>query len=224
MTSFLWLWFQCVCPLATPTVLLGFLLPWTWGISSRLLQKSAAAAPYLGEGYLLTVVPPDLEHGIAPLGPPAPAQPSLLGHGVAPPGHRPCPPAWVNSSWPPPLASGRGSSSWLWAPKSLPIVTAAYEIKRHLLFGKKVMINLDSIFKSRDITLPTKVRLVKSMVFQWSFMDVRVGLWRRLSAEELMLLNCGVGEYSWESLGLQGDPTSPFWRRSVLQFLWKEWC
>ena len=47
-------------------------------------------------------------------------------------------------------------------------------------------------------------------------MDVRVGLWRRLSAEELMLLNCGVGEDSWESLGLQGDPTCPFWRRSAL--------
>ena len=39
-----------------------------------------------------------------------------------------------------------------------------------------------------------------------------------------MLLNCGVGEGSWESLGLQGDPTSPFWRRSALGFLWKEWC
>ena len=45
---------------------------------------------------------------------------------------------------------------------------------------------------------------------QWSCMDVKVGLWRRLSAKELMLLNCGVGEDSWESLGLQGDPTSPF--------------
>ena len=55
-------------------------------------------------------------------------------------------------------------------------------------------------------------------------MDVRVGLWRRLSAEELMLLNCGVGEDSWESLELQGDPTSPFWRRSALGLLWKEWC
>ena len=43
----------------------------------------------------------------------------------------------------------------------------------------------------------------------WSCMDVRVELWRKLSAEELMLLNCGVGEDSWESLGLQGDPTSP---------------
>ena len=49
-------------------------------------------------------------------------------------------------------------------------------------------------------------------------------LWRRLSAKELMLLNCGVGEVSWESLGLQGDPTSPFWRRSAPGFLWKEWC
>ena len=38
-------------------------------------------------------------------------------------------------------------------------------------------------------------------------MDVKFGLWRKLSAEELMLLNCGVGEYSWKSLGLQGDPT-----------------
>ena len=58
------------------------------------------------------------------------------------------------------------------------------------------MTNLDSISKSRDITLPTKVHLVKAMVFQWSCMDVRVGLWRKLSAEELMLLNCGVGEDS----------------------------
>ena len=47
---------------------------------------------------------------------------------------------------------------------------------------------------------------------------------RKLSAEELMPLNCGVGEDSWESLALQGDPTSPFWRRSALGFLWKEWC
>ena len=52
--------------------------------------------------------------------------------------------------------------------------------------------------------------------FQWSYMDVRVGLWRKLSAEESMLLNCGVGEDSWESLRLQGDPTSPSYRRSVL--------
>ena len=54
-------------------------------------------------------------------------------------------------------------------------------------------------------------------------MDVKVGLWRRLSAKELMLFNCDVGEDSWESLGLHRDPTSPFWRRSALGFLWKEW-
>ena len=51
-----------------------------------------------------------------------------------------------------------------------------HEIKRCLLLGRKVMTNLDSIFKSRDITLPTKVSLVKAMVFQWSCTDVRVGL------------------------------------------------
>ena len=50
------------------------------------------------------------------------------------------------------------------------------EIKRRLLLGRNVMTNLDSILKSRDITLPTKVHLVKAMVFQWSCMDVRVGL------------------------------------------------
>ena len=52
----------------------------------------------------------------------------------------------------------------------------SHEIKRHLLLERKVMTNLDSILKSRDITLLTKVHLVKAMVFQWSCMDVRVGL------------------------------------------------
>ena len=52
----------------------------------------------------------------------------------------------------------------------------SHEIKRCLLLGKKVMTNLDSIFKSRDITLLTKVHLVEATVFPWSCMDVRVGL------------------------------------------------
>ena len=52
----------------------------------------------------------------------------------------------------------------------------SHEIKRRLLLGRKVMTNLDSIFKSSDITLPTKVCLVKAMVFRWSCMDVRFGL------------------------------------------------
>ena len=81
----------------------------------------------------------------------------------------------------------------------------SHEIKRCLLLGRKAMTNLDSILKSRDITLPTKIHLVKAMVFP----VVRVGLWRKLSAEELLLVNCGVVEVSWESLGLQWHPTSP---------------
>ena len=69
-----------------------------------------------------------------------------------------------------------------------------YEIKRCLLFGRKVMTNLDSILKSRDITLPTKVRLVKAMVF----LVVMYGCesWTIKKAKELMLLNCGIGEDS----------------------------
>ena len=100
---FLWVWFQCVCPLmpscntyrltwVSLTLGVGYLftaapakpshcsLPWTRGISS---------------------LPPfDLQRGIAPLGAPAPAQPRLLGRGVAPPGHRPWPRAWGSSSLP----------------------------------------------------------------------------------------------------------------------------
>ena len=52
-------------------------------------------------------------------------------------------------------------------------------------------------------------------------MDVRVGLQRKLCAKEMRLLNCGVGEDSLASLGLQGDPTSPSWRKSVLNIHWK---
>ena len=88
----------------------------------------------------------------------------------------------------------------------------SHEIKRRFLLGRKVMTNLDSIFKSRDITLPIKVHLVKAMVFPVVMYGCESWkrVWRKLSAEELRLLNCGVGEDSWESLGLQGNPTSPF--------------
>ena len=68
----------------------------------------------------------------------------------------------------------------------------SHEMKRHLLLGRKVMTNLDSIFKSRDTTLPTKLRLVKVMVFP----VVMYGCESWLSAEGLMHLNCGVGEDS----------------------------
>ena len=70
----------------------------------------------LEEGYLLTITVPDLQHGMAPLGPPVPAQPPLLGRGVAPLGCRPWPRAWGCSSQPPALASGSG---WLLRSSSL---------------------------------------------------------------------------------------------------------
>ena len=63
-----------------------------------------------------------------------------------------------------------------WCSKNTADGDCSHEIKRRLLLERKVMTNLDSILKSRDITLPTKVSLVKAMVFPWSFMDVRVGL------------------------------------------------
>jgi len=68
------------------------------------------------------------------------------------------------------------------------------EIKRHLLLGRKAMTNLDSILKSRDITLPTKVRLVKAVVFPVVMYGCESWTIKKVSAKELMLLNCGVGE------------------------------
>ena len=73
----------------------------------------------------------------------------------------------------------------------------SHEIKRRLLLGRKGMTNLDSILKSRDITLPTKVHLVKSMVFP--VVTYGYESWTMKKAElieDLILLNCGVGEDS----------------------------
>ena len=72
----------------------------------------------------------------------------------------------------------------------------SHEIKRCLLVGRKVMTNLDSIFKSRDITLPTKVHLVKAMVFLVVMYGCESGTIKKASVKELILLNCGVGEDS----------------------------
>ena len=86
------------------------------------------------------------------------------------------------------------------------------------------MTKLDSILKSRDTTLPTKVHLVKAMVFpvvmyrceRWTIK--KTACWW-IDASEL----CGVGEGSWESLRQQGDPTSQYERKSVLNIHWKDW-
>ena len=76
------------------------------------------------------------------------------------------------------------------------------EIKRHLLPGRKVMTNLDSILKSRDITLPTKVHRVKDMG------SSQVWVWELNHKEGWVLKNCGASEDSLESLGQQEDQTS----------------
>ena len=72
----------------------------------------------------------------------------------------------------------------------------SHEIKRCLLLGRKVMSNQDSILKSRDITLPTKVRLVKAMVFPVVMYGCESWTIKKSECEELMLLNCGVEEDS----------------------------
>ena len=72
----------------------------------------------------------------------------------------------------------------------------SHEIKRLLLLGRKVMTNLDSIFKRRDITLPTKVHLVKAMVFPVVMYECESWTVKKAEGKELMLLNCGVGEDS----------------------------
>ena len=83
----------------------------------------------------------------------------------------------------------------------------SHEIRRRLHLGRKIRTNLDS--KRAETTLCQQRSIWSKLWFLlWSCTDVRVGLYRRLSTEELMLLNCGVGEDSTESLGQQGDQTS----------------
>ena len=72
----------------------------------------------------------------------------------------------------------------------------SHDIKRRLLLGRKVMTNPDSIFKSRDITLPTNVHLVKAMVFPVIMYGCESWTIKKGETEELMLLKCGVGEDS----------------------------
>ena len=84
------------------------------------------------------------------------------------------------------------------------------EIKRRLLLGRKAMTSQDSILKSRDITLPTKVCLVKTIILPVVMYGCENWTIKRAELQRIdAFLNCGVGEDSWESLGLQGDPTSP---------------
>ena len=72
----------------------------------------------------------------------------------------------------------------------------SHEIRRRLLLGRKAMTNLDRMLKSRDITLPTKVRLVKAMVFPVVMYGCESWTVKKAEHKELMLLNCGIGEDS----------------------------
>ena len=111
-----------------------------------------------------------------------------------------------------------------WATKSLQNGDCSQEIKRHLLLGRKAMTNLDSILKSRDITLPTKVRIVKAMVFplvmygceNWTIKNAEH---RRIDAFELrcwgrlLRVPCIAKRLNQQS-----------WRKSALNIHWKDWC
>ena len=78
----------------------------------------------------------------------------------------------------------------------------SHEIKRRLFLGRSYDQYLDNILKSRDITLPTKVHLVKAVVFPVVMYGCESWIIKKSEHWRMMLLNCGVGEDSWESLGL----------------------
>ena len=83
-----------------------------------------------------------------------------------------------------------------------------HEIKRCLLLGSKTMTNLDSIWKSSDITLLTKVHIVKAMVFLGVMYGCESWTIEKAKCQRIDAFNCGAGKDSWESLGLQGDQTN----------------
>ena len=83
-----------------------------------------------------------------------------------------------------------------WAPKSLQSVTAAMKLKDACSFGRKAMTNLDNTFKSRDITLLTKVHLVKAMVFPVVMYGCESWTIKKAKHQKLMFSNCGAGEDS----------------------------
>ena len=100
----------------------------------------------------------------------------------------------------------------------------SHEIKRCLLLGRKVMTNLDSILKSRDITLPTKVHLVKAMVFPVVMYGCESWTIKKAKHQRVDAFELWYWRRLWKSLGWQGDPTCPSYRRSVLSVHWEDWC
>ena len=93
---------------------------------------------------------------------------------------------WINSE--------NSDRLYFWGSKIIADGDCNHEIKKHLLLGRKVMTNIDSILKSRDITLPTEAHLVKAMAFPVVIHECES--WTIKKVEELMLLDCGVREAS----------------------------
>ena len=83
-----------------------------------------------------------------------------------------------------------------WSSKITAVGDCSHKIKRRLLLRRKVVTNLDSILKSRDITLPTNVHILKAMVFPVVMYGCENCAMKKADGKELMLLNCGVGEDS----------------------------
>ena len=100
----------------------------------------------------------------------------------------------------------------------------SHEFKTHLLLGREAMTHLASILKSRDVTLPTKVRLVKAMVFAVVMDGCESWIIKKTECQRIDPFELWCWRRLLRVTGWQGDPTSPFWRRSVLTIHWKDWC
>ena len=111
-----------------------------------------------------------------------------------------------------------------WAPKITADGDCSHEIRRCLLLGRKAITNLDNILQSRDITLQTKVHLVKAMVFPIVMNGYKSWTVKKAKHWRIDAFKLCIGEDSWESLGLPGDPSSPSQRESTLNVHWKDWC
>ena len=92
--------------------------------------------------------------------------------------------------------NGNGERLYFWGSKITADGDCSHQIKRHLLLGRKAMTNLDGILKSRDITLPTKVRLVKTMAFPVFMYGCESWTIKKAEYQRMMLLNSGIGEDS----------------------------
>ena len=100
----------------------------------------------------------------------------------------------------------------------------SHEIKRHLLLGRKAMTNLDSILKSRDIALPTKVHIVKAMVFPVVIYGYESWTIKKAEHWRIVVLNCGVGEDSLRVPWTARRSNQSILMKVNTDFLWKDWC